>query len=122
MTRAWAGKLEAGYRVSTDANENTPAAVQAVFDRDELRSCFPPYPLGSELTQTEQELVQALEWLKAQTARPWSNLPVLVSALIGSGRNDNQIALERMGLDKTSNLKERVMRRLLDHALERTKV
>ena len=117
-----AGKLEASYRVSTDANENTPAAVQAVFDRDELRSYFPPYPLGSELTQTEQELVQALEWLKAQIARPWSNLPVLVSALIPGGRNDNQIALERMGLDKTSNLKERVMRRLLDHALERTKV
>ena len=117
-----AGKLAADYRAGTDASENTPAAVQAVFDRDKLRSYFPPYPLGSELTQTEQELVEALEWLKAKTPRPWSNLHVLVTALIRGGHDDNQIALERMGIDKTSNIKERVMRRLLDHALERTRV
>jgi len=117
-----AGKLEADYSPSADACENTPAALQAVFDREELRPYFPPYPLGTELTPTEQKLVEALEWLKVKTARPWSNTRALSAALIRGGHADNHAALARVGLDQSSNIRERVMRRLLGFALERTDV
>jgi hypothetical protein len=117
-----AGKLEKDYRPSADTCENTPAALLAIFDREDLRPYFPPYPLGTELTPIEQELVEALEWLKVQTARPWSNIRALTAALIRGRRSDNRAALARMGLDQPSNIRERVIRRLVDFALERTEV
>ena len=117
-----ARKLEEDYRRSPDACQNTPAALQAVFGRKDLHPYFPAYPLGTELTPTEQELAVALQWLKVQTARPWSNIAALTAALIRGGGGDNRAALARMGLDQSSNIKERVLRRLLDFALERNEL
>lgn len=114
-----AGKLEADYRLRDDACENTPLALQAIFDREDLLPYFPAYPLGTEFTSTEQELVEALTWLKSQTARPWANIRVLSAALIRGGRGDNRIALGRMGLDRPSSVREHAWHRLLGFALEK---
>lgn len=116
-----AGKLEDDYTTHSDARDNTPAAVHAVFDREELRPYFSRYPLGTELTATEQELVEALEWLKPQTARPWSTVCCLMKALIRGGRGEHQAALSRMDLEQPTGLRQRVMRRMLKLALENTK-
>ena len=114
-----AGKLEARYEVCPDARKNSSRVLEEIFARDDLQAYFPPYPLGTELTATEQELVEALEWLKSVADRPWSNLGTLLRALLRNGVDDRQAALSRMGLEQPSGLKEHGLRRLLHYALER---
>ena len=114
-----AGKLEAGYQICPDARNNTSRVLDEIFARDDLRAYFPPYPLGTELTATEPELVEALEWMKSVADRPWSNLGTLLTAVARGGTTDQQAALSRMGLARPSGMKERGLRRLLHYALER---
>ena len=114
-----AGKLEAGYQICPDARNNMSRVLDEIFARDDLRAYFPPYPLGTELTATEQELVEALEWMKSVADRPWSNLGTLLTAVARGGTTDQQAALSRMGLARPSGMKERGLRRLLHYALER---
>lgn len=114
-----AGKLEQDYSPAPDAGRNTQDCLQDIFEREELCPHFPPYPLGSELTQTEQQLAEALEWLKARTARRWPTVRLVSEALLRGSRGDSD-AIARMGLDRARGLRQRVMRRLLGLALERT--
>ncbi|MEQ9562708.1 MAG: acetyl-CoA hydrolase/transferase C-terminal domain-containing protein, partial [Woeseiaceae bacterium] len=113
-----ARKLPAGFRLPTDAAGNTPDALRAVFGRDELRQYFPDYPLGTDLTPVEQQLAVALEWLDENTKRPWPRLRTLAAAIAGSNRHPSAIA--RMGLEDASGIGERILRRMLAHALTET--
>ena len=114
-----AGKLGSDYAVAMDAANNTPQSLAAVLDRDELQQYFPPYPLGTEFTETEQELIEALEWLESSTARPWKNRRALVSGLLRRPKREQRDTLARMGLDNPSGIRDRASRRLLAYALNR---
>ena len=63
---ASAGKL--GDNDGKHIAENTLANVRAVFADAHIRAHFPDYPLGTDLSETEQDLTVALEWLKENTA------------------------------------------------------
>jgi acyl-CoA hydrolase len=117
-----AGKLGTDYSLAADARNNTPAALAAVFDRPELRTRFPQYPLGTELTPVEQHLMEALAWLKLRTARPWPKLRLLALAFARSVRDDNVNAIARMGLTQPTGIREHILRRLVGIALDRTGV
>jgi acyl-CoA hydrolase len=112
-----AGKLRPNYSLDAEARNNTPDALGAVFEQKDIQPYFPAYPLGTDLTATEQQLVDALDWLKTQTARPWANIRTLSAGLVRGGHN-NATALARMGLDQASSVKERALRRLIDYALD----
>jgi len=116
-----AGKLRADYQVAEDACGNTPDALRSIFNRRELQPYFPAYPLGTELTATEPELVAALEWLETQTAGPWATVRTLAAALMDGDRGQHNDAIARMGLEQPSSLSERTLRRLVGFALERTR-
>lgn len=113
------GKIESRYALAQDAGDNRPAAIQAVFD--EYRSHFPPYPLGTELTTDEQALAEALGWLQSNTATTSSKAATLVRALTTADTPQNESALARMGFDKSSNLKSRLMKKMLSYALRQTR-
>lgn len=115
-----AGKLERSYAPAPDAGDNRLATLQGIFERDELRAYFPPYPLGTELTDSEQKLAAALEWLKVRTARRWPRYRLLAEALFATTRGDDA-AIARMDLDRPKGLRQKVLRRLLSLALERTR-
>ena len=76
-----ARKLAADYRIPDDASNNSPRAVRDVFDFAELRASFPSYPLGTEMTPAEQQLIPALEWLQLNTATAISKFRVLARAI-----------------------------------------
>ncbi|MBT8080453.1 MAG: acetyl-CoA hydrolase [Gammaproteobacteria bacterium] len=113
------GKLEANYAVTADAANNTPDALAAIFDRTTLREYFPPYPLGTEFTATEQELIEALQWLNTATAQPWANWRQLLSGILHGRAGEQSDGLARMGLDKPAGMKQRAMQRLLAYALDK---
>ena len=115
-----ARKLAADYRIRDDAGHNSPRATQNVFDRPELRASFPCYPLGTDLTTVEQQLVPALEWLQSSTATAASKLRVLFGAIVTTEAASNRAALSRLALDQASGIGDRLQRRLVNYALTRT--
>jgi len=116
-----AGKVEPDYALPADARDNTPEALQKVFERNELREHFPPYPLGTDFTPVEQELIDALEWLKSRTPNGRSRLTLALRALLRAPKSDSRQALERMGLGHPKGFGERLLCRLLDLGIEESK-
>lgn len=115
-----ARKLAADYRIPDAASDNSLPALQNVFNDAELRTCFPEYPLGTDLTTAEQQLVPALEWLQSATGTAASKLRVLFGAISTSEVANNRAALDRLGLDQTASIRDRLQRRLVNYALTRT--
>ena len=115
-----AGKLAADYQISNEATNNTPQALCDVFREPELRRHFPDYPLGSVLTEEEQQLIPALEWLQANTATPLSTFQAILSAVAAGSLPANDAAIDRIGLSRASGPGKRILRRLVRHALTRT--
>lgn len=119
-----AGKVPADHAVSADARRNTPEVLETVFRSPDVAPHFPPYPHGTDLTTVEQELAGALTWLKGATGRLPDRLRVALSA-IGRGGADGchryEDHLERLDLGSPEGLGQRIMRRLVVLALDRSK-
>lgn len=113
-----AGKLESGYTMADDAAGNTPGTIASAFE--EYREHFPPYPLGTELTADEQALVEALGWLRKNTATTAARMRTLLRAAAAGNRIEHAPMLARMGLERPSGLGQRILQRLLAYSLQRT--
>ena len=112
------GKLEASYALEADALKNRPDVLKAAFDAH--REAFPRYPLGTDLTSDEQDLAEALLWLRSNTATRRGAAKTLVRAFLSDSRAGNEKAIERMGLTSPSGLRQKAMQRMLAMALTRT--
>ena len=112
------GKIEHDYRMAGDADKNRPDVIASVFNQH--RAHFPPYPLGTELTSDEQALAEALGWLQTNTATTGKRLRTMLRAVLNSAQSGNEKALARMGLEKPTHFKQRLMQRLLRYALQQT--
>ncbi|WDS37542.1 acetyl-CoA hydrolase/transferase C-terminal domain-containing protein [Pseudoxanthomonas sp.] len=114
-----AGKLRADFNAPAEWQRNTPeqlAATLAPFRRD---GTLPDYPLGSDFTDTERQLVTALSWLKEHTATPGGKLRTVAGAVF-SRTPDAAIALTRMDLSQPRGPGQFLMARLLRLALAKT--
>jgi Acetyl-CoA hydrolase/transferase C-terminal domain len=116
-----ARKLPSNYALPGDAAGNTPQVLQDIFRRPEWRSFFPEYPLGTDLTAIEQQLVPALDWLKTAMSRTPTRIRVISGALLALGITRNTEAIDRLGLSGASGIGNRLLRRLVNYALDRTK-
>ncbi|HJH21282.1 MAG TPA: acetyl-CoA hydrolase, partial [Pseudomonas lactis] len=59
-----AGKLPKDFQLDPRFADNTPERLQAIQARH--RRLFPEYPLGSDFTDEERDLLRALNWLKSK--------------------------------------------------------
>jgi hypothetical protein len=116
-----AGKVPADHGVSADARRNTPEALEAVFGAPDVAPHFPPYPHGTDLTTVEQDLAGALTWLEGATARLPDRLRVTLAALRPGGDRRYEDHLERLDLGSPEGVGQRIMRRLVVLALDRSK-
>lgn len=114
-----ANKLEHDYVLAPEATANRSTTIAAVFA--DFRSDFPPYPLGTELDDDEQQLAEALTWLKDNTTNTGNKVRTIVSAILNKAPFDQQGALARMALSDPSGARQHLMQRLLRLALTRTK-
>ena len=112
-----AGKLAAGWMDSA-AVRNTPEAIQSAFA--DAAEYFPEYPLGSDFTPVERDLVRALSWLKQQPPGVLARARLLASAAPHLRSSSHRDAVVRMQLDKTSGFRERLSAGLLRYALSQT--
>ncbi len=116
-----AGKLRASFRAESAPGQNRPDAIERVFRDPAIAAHFPAYPLGSVLSQEEQALAAALQWLKETSATTSGKWRILRGAAgRGGGQERRAAELQRMGLASPDGLRERWLRRVLRFALDET--
>jgi acyl-CoA hydrolase len=114
-----AGKLEKDYLIPEVHCGNTPERLEKIVNGKQ--GCFPLFPLGTDFTDVEQQLMLALKWLKAN-ARITNLLPLARDIALADEAGGFAEALERMDLLETNGVKEEIYKRLLLTALRATRV
>jgi acyl-CoA hydrolase len=111
-----ARKIAANYEIPSAYRDNTPERIARALKPFVEEGLLLPFPLGSDLDETEQALAEPLEQLRAAGAVKLARL-----ALKGlfSPRPDAKTVrlLERMGLSQPATLEDRLYRALLCGAL-----
>ncbi|WP_347331959.1 acetyl-CoA hydrolase/transferase C-terminal domain-containing protein [Marinimicrobium locisalis] len=113
-----AGKLPRDYQVPSAWRNNTPERIRSALKRSGHEALLPAFPLGSGLTETEEQVAQALAKLAPQVGN-WPGLMRL--ALTGLRRPVSEpmrAGLERMALRRPRSLKERFYQALLKATLD----
>ncbi len=112
-------KLRSDFSAPAAWRANTPQRLRDSLAALRSDGTLPDYPLGSDFTEVEQRLVKALGWLKAHTATSGAKAATVIASF-RDGRTADREALARMRLDKPQGLREKLMTRLVAHALNRT--
>ncbi|MEQ1581124.1 MAG: acetyl-CoA hydrolase/transferase C-terminal domain-containing protein [Steroidobacteraceae bacterium] len=116
------GKLPASYRIPDRARGNIPQRIAEQLRPFQNQALFSKYPFGSDLTAEEQALGRALLWLNAATSTPAGKSMTVVRALLSSPAEVRlEPLLARMGLDHPTSLKERLLQKLVIHAIRGAK-
>lgn len=113
-------KLDVRFEAPIDWSMNRPEKISAVLASYRSGNLLPDYPLGCDFTAVELRLIAALGLLKARTASTFGKIKLIISALISHPEIDSE-AMQRMGLQTPSTIKEALTARLLKFALSKTK-
>ncbi|MEO9245993.1 acetyl-CoA hydrolase/transferase C-terminal domain-containing protein [Pseudomonas inefficax] len=105
-----AGKLARDFQLEARFTDNTPQRLEAIRARHS--QLFPEYPLGTDFTVEERDLLRALNWLKGKFKLS-EVLELGKAALDAPGPEGYERHLARMGLDQPQGLKEELYQRLL---------
>jgi len=105
-----AGKLAKGFQLEARFTDNTPERLEEIRARH--ARLFPEYPLGTDFTAEERDLLRALNWLKSKF-RLSEVLELGKAALDAPGPEGYAAQLARMGLGHPQGLKEELYQRLL---------
>ncbi|MEC4562942.1 acetyl-CoA hydrolase/transferase C-terminal domain-containing protein [Pseudomonas inefficax] len=105
-----AGKLARDFQLEARFTDNTPQRLEAIRARH--ARLFPEYPLGTDFTAEERDLLRALNWLKGKFKLS-EVLELGKAALDAPGSEGYERHLARMGLDQPQGLKEELYQRLL---------
>jgi hypothetical protein len=112
-----AGKLPESHQIPERYRNNRPASLRdAITSTGEL-SALPLYPLGTDLSRVEAELAVALQALAAQRASPYALLRLARRGRRLATDPELRAGLDRMGLLRSSGLKERFFQALVAAAL-----
>jgi acyl-CoA hydrolase len=116
-----AGKIGAAYRIPDAFRSNFPARLARTFEPQRAAGYFSEYPFGTDLTKEEIALARALRLLDSRSGTVWARLRTLAAALAhGAPGAEHAAALSRMGLAQPHGPSERLQRRLLALALDRS--
>lgn len=105
-----AGKLPRDFQLDPRFLNNTPERLKDLASRHP--SLFTEYPLGSDFTPQERDLLRALNWLKSKLKL--TEIIELGKATLDAPEPDAYVEhLQRMALDKPQGLREELYQRLL---------
>ena len=108
-----AGKLATNWQLPAQASTNTADVLAERLGPMVDQGAFPTYPFGSDFSETEQQLIDALQTVQRLAE---NKLDLLRSAWKGRPERFPE-AIQRMGLDGKQPLKARFFARLLAYAL-----
>jgi len=112
-----AGKLAKDFQLEPRFADNSPQRLQNIQARH--RHLFPEYPLGSDFSDEERDLLRALNWLKSKFKL--SEILELGKAALDAPEPEAFAAhLQRMGLEQPDGLREELYQRFLLAGLQAT--
>jgi len=111
-----AGKLAQAFEIPAACRNNTPARIARALAPLREKGLLPEFPFGTDFTETEQQLIPALQRLQRASASPAALLSLLWRGVSAKGTDDAD-CLTRMRLNAPATLRERVWRWLLRGAL-----
>jgi hypothetical protein len=112
-----AGKIETSFELPRECRDNTPERIEQALAPAREQGLIPPFPFGSDFTDTEQRLLPALRLLGGASA--WRLAGLAARGLFsGVAPSDVEDCLARMGLERPSNPMERVYAALVRGALD----
>ena len=115
------GKISADHQIPEQHRANLPARLEADLKPFRAEGYFPPFPFGTDFTREELVLGKALKVLKAKMGQGLSKVSSLGKAVAMRKIPDAaRPYLERLQLDAPANAKERMMQKLVVHALTLT--
>jgi acyl-CoA hydrolase len=112
-----AGKLPKDFRLDPLFSQNTPDRLKDI--RSQFPSLFIEYPLGSDFTAEERDLLRALNWLKSKF-KLTEIIELGKATLEAPDAGAFPLHLQRMGLDQPQGLREELYQRLLLAGLQAT--
>lgn len=112
-----AGKLEESTVRDRRAARNTPARITEALGPARRDGLLPAFPLGTEMTGTEQSLATALSGLKSAGYADLARMGL--AGLSSPPSAGHAAALERMSLAAPSSLRDRALRAVVLGALRR---
>jgi acyl-CoA hydrolase len=112
-----AGKLPADFRLDQRFANNLPERLQLL--REQHAELFAEYPLGSDFSAVEQDLVRALSWLKSKL-RLTEVLELGKATLDAPEPGAYPEHLRRMSLEAPDGVREALYQRLLLAGLQAT--
>lgn len=116
-----AGKLPKNFEIPAAHRENFPERTSAALKPAREAGLLPSFPFGSDFTDVEQRLIPALQLLQAAQRTPLQLPGLLWEGFMRTPDAADEECLARLGLDKPSDLKERIYRTLISAALARSK-
>ncbi len=110
------GKIPKDYEIPRQFRQNYAKNIEPILREFQLKGYCQPYPFGSDLTAEEQTLQNALLFLKI--CSPTKLILLILKSLFFSSHN-NKIdqCLQRMKLDRPSNLKDFIYKKLLSYVI-----
>ena len=111
-----AGKLARSYEIPPAHRDNSPERIARALRSARDKGLLPRFPFGSDFTDTEQQLIPALELLRDASASPLALAKLVLRGMAGPGP-EAVPALQRLGLDRPTGLRERAYRLLVSAAL-----
>ncbi|WP_154222471.1 acetyl-CoA hydrolase/transferase C-terminal domain-containing protein [Marinicella rhabdoformis] len=109
-------KLSADWVIPEAHRNNTLASLKNNHNKLKTMGQFPEYPFGSDFTDLELDIIQALQYLKSQSSTWHSKLKLVYKAWCHKPSATCDAALQRMGLDQPQNREEKLSAMLLAYA------
>jgi hypothetical protein len=107
-----AGKLPKDFKLPSSAIDNTPARIDEALAPARREGLLPAFPLGTEMTETEQALIPALGKLRRASV-PRLMRYLAQGVMPGKLPIGAQEKLERLHLHRPEGLKAEAMRALV---------
>ncbi len=115
-----AGKIAADYEIPASFRDNRPDRIAALLASEHNDRLMPPFPFGTDFTDTEQQLVPVLQVISGLAhSRLQLGRLALEGVITGSAGRQVAEGLARMGLDKPRTARDRFYRWLLKGAYRR---
>jgi hypothetical protein len=117
-----AGKLPQDWELESDYKNNTPASIKNALYESREKGLLPKYPFGTDFTDEEQHLLEALAYIK-NWASTFSDLGRLyLRGLVAPKPTDREFrCLERIRLSSADSLVEHGYQKILHGALLKTR-
>jgi acyl-CoA hydrolase len=106
-------KLTPHWSIPEEFSHNTVASLQ-----NECADSFPSYPFGSDFTEDELKIIEALKYLKSHTKTSLQKINLVVKSYLNTAKmkHDDKY-LERMDLVSPITSEEKLNQKLLKYAL-----